>query len=229
LPKAELSTDVVIDEEAKAEATAGDADPKKQLITAATLIGVIIVMALDLKQFPLEVAAVIGAIICILTKCLTEKQAYQGIDWVTIFLFAGMMPIATAMEKSGAGKLIADVVINVLGDKPSPMAVTAVLFLLSGGLTQFMSNTACTALLAPVGISIAVGIGADPAAVMMAICIAASCAFATPVGTPPNTLVLGPGNYRFNDYVKAGTPLVLICFIVSIIIIPMVWPFFPGK
>jgi sodium-dependent dicarboxylate transporter 2/3/5 len=229
LPKAELSTDIEIDEEAKAEATAGDTDPQKQWITAATLIGVIIVMALDLKRFPLEVAAVIGAIVCILTKCLTEKQAYQGIDWVTIFLFAGMMPIATAMEKSGAGKLIADTVVGVLGDKPSPMMVTAVLFLLSGGLTQFMSNTACTALLAPIGISIAVGIGASPQAVMMAICIAASCAFATPVGTPPNTLVLGPGNYRFNDYVKAGTPLVLICFVVCLIIIPMVWPFFPGK
>lgn len=229
LPKAELSTDVEIDADAMAEATAGNVDPSKQWITALTLIGVVIVMALDLKQFPLEIAAVIGAIICILTKCLTEKQAYQGIDWVTIFLFAGMMPIAAAMEKSGAGKLIADTVVGVLGDKPSPMMVTAVLFLLSGGLTQFMSNTACTALLAPIGISIAKGIGASPQAVMMAIAIAASCAFATPVGTPPNTLVLGPGNYRFNDYVKAGTPLVVICFIVSIIIIPMVWPFFPGK
>jgi anion transporter len=229
LPKAELSTDIQIDEEAALEAAATSTDVSKQWITAATLTGVIIVMALDLKRFPLEVAAVIGAIICILTKCLTEKQAYSGIDWVTIFLFAGMMPIATAMEKSGAGKLIADAVVGILGASPSPMAVTAVLFLLSGGLTQFMSNTACTALLAPVGISIAKGIGASPAAVMMAITIAASCAFATPVGTPPNTLVLGPGNYRFNDYVKAGTPLVIICFIVSIIIIPMVWPFFPVK
>lgn len=229
LPKAQLSTNIVIDEDAKQEAIATSHDTKKQWITAATLIGVVIVMALDLKQFPLEIAAVIGAIICILAKCLTEKEAYSGIDWVTIFLFAGMMPIATAMEQSGAGKLIADVVISVLGDQPSPMFVTAILFALSGGLTQFMSNTASTALLAPIGISIAKGIGASPQAVLIAIAIAASCAFATPVGTPPNTLVLGPGQYKFMDYVKAGTGLVFICFIVSIIIIPMVWPFFPAK
>ncbi|GMA98636.1 SLC13 family permease [Pelosinus sp. IPA-1] len=229
LPKVQLSTKIEIDEEAKQEATATSHDSKKQWITAITLVGVVIVMALDLKQFPLEIAAVIGAIICVLAKCLTEKEAYSGIDWVTIFLFAGMMPIATAMEKSGAGKLIADVVISVLGDQPSPMFVTAILFILSGGLTQFMSNTACTALLAPIGISIAKGIGASPQAVLMAIAIAASCAFATPVGTPPNTLVLGPGQYKFMDYVKAGTGLVFVCFIVSIIIIPMVWPFFPGK
>lgn len=229
LPKTQLSTSIEIDEEAKQEATATSHDPKKQWITAITLIGVVIVMALDLKQFPLEIAAVIGAIICVLTKCLTEKEAYSGIDWVTIFLFAGMMPIATAMEKSGAGKLIADVVVGVLGNQPSPMFVTAILFALSGGLTQFMSNTACTALLAPIGISIAKGIGASPQAVLMAIAIAASCAFSTPVGTPPNTLVLGPGKYKFMDYVKAGTGLVVVCFIVSIIIIPMVWPFFPGK
>jgi len=229
LPKAQLSTTVNIDEDAMAEATATSHDPKKQWITAAVLVGVVIVMALDLKQFPLEIAAVIGAIICVLAKCLTEKEAYSGIDWVTIFLFAGMMPIAMAMETSGAGKLIADVVISVLGNHPSPTFVTAILFALSGGLTQFMSNTAATALLAPIGISIAIGIGASPHAVMMAIAIAASCAFATPVGTPPNTLVLGPGNYRFMDYVKAGSGLVVVCFIVSIIIIPMVWPFFPGK
>ncbi|QJW46259.1 SLC13/DASS family transporter [bacterium BFN5] len=227
LPTQHLSEDIEIDEEAKMEAAATLEDPKKMWITAATLIGVVIVMALDLKVLPLEIAAVIGAIILVLTKCLTEKQAYTGIDWVTIFLFAGMMPIATAMEKSGAGKMIADQVVGMLGGHPNPLYVTAVLFLLSGGLTQFMSNTACTALLAPIGISIAKGLGASPHAVLMAIAVAASCAFSTPVGTPPNTLVLGPGQYRFMDYVKAGTGLVVVCFIVSIIIIPMVWPFFP--
>ena len=97
------------------------------------------------------------------------------------------------------------------------------------GLTQFMSNTAATALLAPIGIGIAKGLGASPHAVMMAIAIAASCAFATPVGTPPNTLVLGPGGYKFMDYVKAGTGLVIVSMIVSVIVIPLVWPFFPGK
>lgn len=229
LPKAQLSTDVEIDADAVKEATAGSADPKKMWIAGLILLAVVVVMALDLKWMPLEVAAIIGAILAVLTGCLKEKQAYQGIDWVTIFLFAGMMPIATAIDKSGAGKMIADTVVGAMGGSPSPLLITAVLFILSAGLTQFMSNTACTALLAPIGISIAKGLGASPHAVLMAIAVAASCAFATPVGTPPNTIVLGPGKYKFVDYVKAGTGLVIICFIVSIIIIPIVWPFFPGK
>ena len=227
LPKAQVTDDIAIDEVASQEAAASTNDPRKMWITAATLLGVVIVMGLDLQQLPLEVAAVIGAIILVLTKCLTERQAYTGIDWVTIFLFAGMMPIATAMETSGAGKMIADQVVGILGGNTSPLFVTAVLFLLSCTLTQFMSNTASVALLAPIGISIAKSLGASPHAVLMAIAMAASCAFATPVGTPPNTLVLGPGGYKFMDYVKCGTGLVIVCFIVSIIIIPMVWPFFP--
>lgn len=227
LPKEVLSADIEIDEDAAAEAKAGSTDPKKMWITAATLLCVVVAMALDLPQFPLEVAAITGAIVLVLTKCLSEKQAYTGIDWVTIFLFAGMMPIASAMDKSGAGKLIADQVVGILGGSPSPLMVTIVLFALSCGLTQFMSNTAATALLAPIGISIAQSLGASPQAVLMAIAVAASCAFATPVGTPPNTLVLGPGNYKFMDYVKAGTGLVLVCFVISVIVIPMVWPFFP--
>ena len=230
LPKEQISADgVKVDEEAAAEAKAGVSDPKKQWITGLVLIAVVVVMALDLKRVPLEVAAGIGALVLVVTGCLSEKQAYRGIDWVTIFLFAGMMPIATAMDKSGAGKMIAEWVVGMLGGSPSPMMVTSALFLLSAGLTQFMSNTACTALLAPIGISIATGLGASPHAVLMAIAVAASCAFSTPVGTPPNTLVLGPGGYKFNDYVKAGTGLVVVCFIVSIIVIPMVWPFFPAK
>ena len=167
--------------------------------------------------------------VCVLSGCLTEKQAYASIDWVTIFLFAGMMPVSTAMDKTGAGKLIAGWTVGLMGGSPSPMIVTAILFILSCGLTQFMSNTASAALLCPIGVAIAKQLGASPKAVLMAIAVAASCAFASPVGTPPNTLVLGPGGYKFMDYVKAGTGLCVVSFIVSLIIIPIVWPFFPGK
>lgn len=211
-------------------------DPKKQLYSGLILGGVIVLMILGdtLKSnfginLPLSLVAVVGAMLCVLTGCLGEKQAYTSIDWVTIFLFAGMMPVAGAMEKSGAGQLIANAVLGVMGSDPSPYFATAVLFILSCVMTQFMSNTASCALLAPIGIAIAKGMGADPHAVLMAIGVAASCAFGTPVGTPPNTLVLGPGQYKFMDYVKAGVPLIIVCFIVSILIIPMVWPFFPGK
>ena len=234
LPKHEITDAGDVEQEVAAEDISND--PKKQLFSGLILLGVILAMILGepLKEhfginLPLSMVAVIGAMLCVLTGCLNEKQAYTSIDWVTIFLFAGMMPVATALDQSGAGKMIADAVIGVMGADPSPYFATAVLFLLSCVRTQFMSNTASCALLAPIGISIAQGMGADPHAVLMAIGVAASCAFGTPVGTPPNTLVLGPGQYKFTDYVKAGVPLILVCFVVSLIIIPMVWPFFPGK
>ena len=223
LPKVALSADQEIEQEIEATSE----NPTKQMVSGAILLVVVIVMALDLKWLPLQTAAIIGAIVCVLTKCLTEKQAYASIDWVTIFLFAGMMPVSEAMEKTGAGKMIADWVVGMMGGSPSPYVLMAVLFILVCGLTQFMSNTASAALLCPIGISIAQAVGASPSAVIMAVAIAASCAFATPVGTPPCTLVLGPGGYKFMDYVKAGTPLVIVSFIVCMVVIPIVWPFFP--
>ena len=225
LPKAELDANQEIEQEI--EATVHDS--KKQIISGLILAVVIIVMALDIKFISLEMAAVIGALVCVLTGCLTEKQAYASIDWVTIFLFAGMMPVSAAMDTTGAGALIADWTVGLMGGSPSPLVVTAILFILSCGLTQFMSNTASAALLCPIGIAIAKQLGADPKAVLMAIAVAASCAFATPVGTPPNTLVLGPGGYKFMDYVKCGTGLVIVAFIVSLVVIPVVWPFFPAN
>ena len=225
LPKAEISADQEIEQEIEASATSAS----KQYIAAGILVVVVLVMAMNFKWITLEMAAIIGAIVAVLTGCLTEKQAYQSIDWVTIFLFAGMMPVSKAMDVTGAGKLIAQWTVGLMGGTPSPLLVTAILFILSCVLTQFMSNTASAALLCPIGIAISKQLGADPKAVLMAIAMAASCAFATPVGTPPNTLVLGPGGYKFMDYVKAGTGLVIVSFIVCIIVIPIAWPFFPGK
>ncbi len=225
LPTAQLDADQEIEQEIEAN----DVSASKQIISGAILALVVVTMAVGIPGVSLEMAAIIGALACVLTGCLTEKQAYASIDWVTIFLFAGMMPVSTAMDKTGAGKLIADWTVGLMGSSASPMVVTAVLFILSCVLTQFMSNTASAALLCPIGIAISQSLGADPKAVLMAIAVAASCAFASPVGTPPNTLVLGPGGYKFMDYVKAGTGLVIVCFIVSLVVIPIVWPFFPGK
>ena len=230
LPKHEAGE---MDEEAvKAAAeeagASGDEAPKgktKMWISGLIMVGVVICMALDLKTLPLHTAAVTGAILCVITGCLKEKEAYAGIDWVTIFLFAGMLSVATAMEKTGAGKLIADTVVGAMGENPNPYVLTAVLFLISNVLTQFMSNTASAALLAPIGISIAQSVGCDPKPVLMALGIAASMAFATPMATPPNTLVLGPGGYSFNDYVKIGVPLCLVSFVACVAIIPIFWPF----
>lgn len=221
LPKDSGTLNLEIDEEILENETS----TQKQIICGIIMVGVIGSMATGIV--PLEIAAVVGAVIAVLTGCLTEKQAYNSIDWVTIFLFAGMIPVATAMNTSGAGKLIAEATVKMLGGDLSPYMVTAVLFGLAVVLTQFMSNTASKALLCPVGIALSAQMGASPKAVLMAILIASSCAFASPVGTPPNTLVLGPGGYKFMDYLKAGTGLVVVCLIVSIIVIPIVWPFFP--
>ena len=201
-------------------------DTRKMMICAAILLGVVTAMVLEKDiHVPMQMSAIIGGLLCVLTGCLNEKQAYEGIDWTTIFLFAGMLPLASAMEKSGAGALIANFVVGLMGDAPSPYLIVVAMFILSCGLTQFMSNTAAAALLAPIAISIAQSIGVSPYPVVMAIGIAASCAFTTPVATPPNTLVLGPGKFRFMDYVKIGLPLVFISLLVCVAVIPLVWPF----
>ena len=226
LPKHDIDASAEVEQEI--DAAEVKHDPRKKMISLLILVGVVLVMIFSKELgVSLTTAAIIGAIIAVLTGCMTEKQAYQSIDWVTIFLFAGMMPIATALDKSGAGALIANSVVGMLGDNPNPLVIAAVMYLLSNIMTQFMNNTATAALLCPLGISMAQAIGADPKAVLMCIAIAASAAFATPVATPPNTLVLGPGQYSFNDYLKVGIPLCLVGFITSMIIIPIVWPFFP--
>lgn len=201
-------------------------DTRKMAICAIILILVVVAMALSKTiNVPMQTAAIIGALACVITGCLSEKQAYGGIDWTTIFLFAGMLPLAEAMDKTGAGAMIANGVVGIIGSNASPLIIVMALFLLSCGLTQFMSNMAAAALLAPIGISIAQSIGVSPFPVLMAIGIAASCAFTTPVATPPNTLILGPGKFHFMDYVKVGLPLVLVSMIVCTVIIPLVWPF----
>ena len=201
-------------------------DTRKMAICAIILILVVVAMALSKTiNVPMQTAAIIGALACVITGCLSEKQAYGGIDWTTIFLFAGMLPLAEAMDKTGAGAMIANGVVGIIGSNASPLIIVMALFLLSCGLTQFMSNTAAAALLAPIGISIAQSIGVSPFPVLIAIGIAASCAFTTPVATPPNTLILGPGKFHFMDYVKVGLPLVLVSMIVCTVIIPLVWPF----
>ncbi len=201
----------------------------KQIISSVIIIGVVIIMAFgsNLPGFlnmPLHVAATLGALICVLTGVIGEKQAYRAIDWTTIFLFAGMLPLASAMNSTGAGAMIADMVVGLMGESPSPLVIMSAMFWLTSILTQFMSNTASTTLLAPICLAIAESIGASPQAILIVVAIAASCAFATPVGTPPNTLVLGPGGFRFMDYVKVGVPLIVIAYVVLMIVAPIFWP-----
>ena len=123
--------------------------------------------------------------------------------------------------------MVAETVMNLLGENPSPYVLTFAVFMLCCIMTNFMSNTATTALLVPICVSIAQGMGADSRAVLMACVIGGSCAYATPIGMPANTMVLGAGGYTFLDYTKSGLPLIVIATIVSMIILPIAFPFFP--
>lgn len=194
------------------------------VILVATLIGMIFEDKIGIK---LCVTGSIGALLLVLTGVISEKDAIQSIDLKTIFLFGGTLSLAAALKSTGAGEMIASTVVGLLGENPSPLLLTFVVFIICAVLTNFMSNTATTALMAPICLAIAQGMGADPRAVLMACVIGGSCAYATPIGMPANTMVLGVGGYRFKDYVVAGLPLIVIATIVSMIILPIAFPFFP--
>ena len=123
--------------------------------------------------------------------------------------------------------MIAETVMGALGENPSPYVLTFVVFILCCIMTNFMSNTATTALMVPICLSIAQGMGADPRAVLMACVIGGSCAYATPIGMPANTMVVGLGGYKFKDYVKSGLPLILVSFVICMILLPVLFPFYP--
>ena len=194
------------------------------VILILTLLGMIFEEQIGIK---LCVTGCVGAIALILTGVISEKDALLSIDLKTIFLFGGTLSLAAALDKTGAGELIADKVIGLLGKNPSPYVLTFVIFMLCCVLTNFMSNTATTALMAPIAVSIAQGMGADPSAVLMACVIGGSCAYATPIGMPANTMVVTAGGYTFKDYAKAGVPLILVSTVVSMILLPIFYPFFP--
>lgn len=202
-------------------------DKRKMYISSVIMVAVVILLFLGGSRFPMPVVAVTGAILCVITGCLTEKEAYAGIDWATLFMFAGMLSVATAMQKTGAGKVMASFFVNLMGQDPNPYVICIIMFASTSFLTQFMSNTATAAVLAPIGISIAQAIGCDPHALLMTIAIAAASSFATPMACPPNMLFMGPGHIRFNDYLKCGTPLCILSCITCTLIIPIVWPFYP--
>ena len=195
------------------------------VILLLTLVGMIFEEQLG---FMLCVIGCMGALALMITGVISEKDALASIDLKTIFLFGGTLSLAAALEQTGAGELIAEKVIGMLGDNPSPYVLTFVIFMLCCVMTNFMSNTATTALMVPIGISIAQGMGADPSAVLMACVIGGSCAYATPIGMPANTMVVTAGGYTFKDYAKAGVPMILVATVVSMILLPIFYPFFPG-
>lgn len=171
----------------------------------------------------ISIAAVAGATLMVLTRCLSMEQAYRAIDWRSIFLIAGMLPLGIAMHSSGAAEFLANGVIAVLGPY-GPWPVIAGLYACTALATLIIPNAALVLLMAPIALSAAADLGISPVAPVMAIAIAAAASFASPVAHPANVLVMGPGGYRFVDYVKLGLPLTLLVFMVAMLLLPVVWP-----
>lgn len=200
----------------------------KQLASLIVLVLVVLAMIFE-KQIgiSIQVSACIGACVLVLSGVISEKAALKSIDLKVVLLFGGSLALAEALDSTGAGILIADKIVGLLGKNPNPLILLFVIFLVTSVLTNFMSNTATTALMLPIAVSIANSLGADPRSVVIATVIAGSCAYATPIGMPANTMVVGLGGYKFKDYVKAGLPLILVSFAVCMILLPILFPFYP--
>lgn len=200
----------------------------KQVISLVVLVVVIFAMIFEeVIGISIQLSACVGAVILVLTGVLTEKEALKSIDLKVVLLFGGSLTLAKALDTTGAGSLIADKIVGLLGVDPNPLLLLLVIFIVTCALTNFMSNTATTALMLPIAVSLANHLGADPRSVVIATVIAGSCAYATPIGMPANTMVVGLGGYKFKDYVKSGLPLILVSFVICMILLPILFPFYP--
>lgn len=200
----------------------------KQIISLVVLIVVIFAMIFEeLIGISIQLSACLGALFLVLTGVLTEKEALNSIDLKVVLLFGGSLSLAKALDVTGSGSMIADKIVGLLGSNPNPILLLLVIFLVTCVLTNFMSNTATTALMIPIAVSLANSLGADPRSVVIATVIAGSCAYATPIGMPANTMVVGLGGYKFKDYVKSGLPLILVSFAICMILLPILFPFYP--
>lgn len=200
----------------------------KQIISLVVLIVVIFAMIFEeLIGISIQLSACLGALFLVLTGVLTEKEALNSIDLKVVLLFGGSLSLEKALDVTGAGSMIADKIVGLLGSNPNPILLLLVIFLVTCVLTNFMSNTATTALMIPIAVSLANSLGADPRSVVIATVIAGSCAYATPIGMPANTMVVGLGGYKFKDYVKSGLPLILVSFAICMILLPILFPFYP--
>ncbi|NOX68748.1 MAG: SLC13 family permease [Gammaproteobacteria bacterium] len=199
-------------------------DTRRAPLAAAIMFGVVAsVMA---GYAPISVAAVVGGSIMVLTGCLNMEQAYRAIDWRAIFLIAGMLPLGTAMQDTGAAQYLAANVMDALGDS-GPWAVIMGLYVLTAMATMIIPTAALVVLMSPIVMSAMGEMGFEPQTAMMAIAMAASASFTSPISHPANILIMGPGGYRFVDYLKMGVPLTIIVFVVVMVVLPIFWPLVP--
>ncbi len=202
-----------------------EAVPALRKKKAPLALGLLLVMLVPVIAgwLPIAAAALLAGVLMVLTGCLTMDEAYRSIEWQAVFLVAGTLPLGIAMEKTGTAQFLAGFMVDAVGGF-GPMALLAGFYVLTNLLTQFMSNAASTVLMAPIAINAAQQVGSEPYALMMAVAIAASAGFLTPVAHQSNVLVMGPGGYRFGDYLKAGLPLDLLILVIVLLLIPLLWP-----
>ncbi|MFQ5949070.1 MAG: SLC13 family permease [Nitrospiria bacterium] len=196
---------------------------KRKILPALGIVFSVVATA-AMGLLPIVVSAVVGSVLLILVGCITLEEAYEAIEWKVIFLLAGVLTLGIALEKTGTALLISNILIAGIGPW-GPPALVSVLFLLTMMLTNVMSNNATAALLAPIAIVTAESTGLSPRPFLMAVMFAASLSFMTPVGYQTNTLIYGPGQYRFSDFLRVGTPLNILFWLLATWLIPQFWPF----
>lgn len=201
-----------------------DAPPRqdKLLLAIAIVAGSVSSAALDF--LPIVGSAILGSVLMVLTRCLTLDEAYEAIEWRVVFLLGGILPLGIALESTGTARLLSSLLVDTIGAW-GPLALLSAFYLLTSLLTEAMSNNATAALLAPIAISAASSLGVDPRPFLVAVTFAASASFMTPVGYQTNTLIYGPGHYRFSDFLRIGTPLNLLFWLVATLLIPQFWSF----
>jgi di/tricarboxylate transporter len=195
--------------------------PTKAWLAAAIMLGALLVMALG--WLPIAEATFTGAVLMVVTKCLTMDEAYQAIEWRAVFLIAGMLPLGLALTKTGAAEWVGQILIQTFGGF-GPLVLLSVFYLLAMLLTQFVSGQAAAVIVAPIALSAAIQMNSSPYAFAMAAALACSTAFMTPIAHPVNLLVMGPGGYTPRDFFRVGAPLTIVVFVVMMLVLPIVWP-----
>lgn len=200
-------------------------DKRKAIISVATLLCVLVVIALSPKNIPMHVAAAVGALVIVGTKCMSVQDAIKAIDWNCMLLVGSLTAISNGFKNSGAGDALANAILNVLGENPSTFLVTTLIFFAAAILTQFMSNIPTITLFLPIGFSIAEALGVSPYPIAMTITLAGAASYATPFAAPQNMMTVGWTRYKFVDFLKIGLPMLLITYIAVVALIPIFLPY----
>jgi len=193
-----------------------------KMIPALMIVAGVVTTA-ALGVLPIVISAIIGCVMLVVTRCITLEEAYEAIDWKVIFLLAGALTLGVALEKTGTALFISNILVRAVGAL-GPVALVAAFYLLTSVLTNAMSNNATAVLVAPIAIAAAESLQVDARPFLMAIAFAASASFMTPVGYQTNTMIYGVGQYRFADFLRVGTPLNILFWIIATLMIPYFWP-----